>query len=422
VLPELIECLGADDDDIEEAARWAVRRIAVRRPEESWEAIRGLTAGADAAGITRIAMALSQFPEQPVKLEMLLSLLDGLAAFPKSDRHEVFMTVSFALGLSEGTKGLELAWSQLDRYRAMLPKRTRGDLREAMRARAAMDRIVPEPAIADYPEATVYDLCCPAWEDDDDEEDEDDNPFDDEDDFENDEEFEDEDDDFIPAPVRRAVTLGRNDPCWCGSGKKYKKCHLESDEKTPPAPTPEQEEPRGSAEEAELRGRLITFATETLRKRGPDESLGELIGGEPPAGGDSETLSREALDWMVHDYVSPRLGRVMIEEFLQAQPGRSEHAPAQDSGDLEPRPLQPLRGAGGEPGNGRAREGSAGRRGNVCERRADFQLGGSVGLLSGARGGSWAEAFSCPQACVPCRCSESPSVRLRQGVPVSRCP
>jgi hypothetical protein len=24
---------------------------------------------------------------------------------------------------------------------------------------------------------------------------------------------------------------GRNDPCWCGSGKKYKKCHLESDER-----------------------------------------------------------------------------------------------------------------------------------------------------------------------------------------------
>jgi len=25
--------------------------------------------------------------------------------------------------------------------------------------------------------------------------------------------------------------LGRNDPCWCGSGKKYKKCHLAQDEK-----------------------------------------------------------------------------------------------------------------------------------------------------------------------------------------------
>lgn len=24
------------------------------------------------------------------------------------------------------------------------------------------------------------------------------------------------------APARKP---GRNDPCWCGSGKKYKKCH-----------------------------------------------------------------------------------------------------------------------------------------------------------------------------------------------------
>jgi len=23
--------------------------------------------------------------------------------------------------------------------------------------------------------------------------------------------------------------LGRNDLCWCGSGKKYKKCHMEQD-------------------------------------------------------------------------------------------------------------------------------------------------------------------------------------------------
>ena len=26
-----------------------------------------------------------------------------------------------------------------------------------------------------------------------------------------------------------AVELGRNDLCWCGSGKKYKKCHLPTD-------------------------------------------------------------------------------------------------------------------------------------------------------------------------------------------------
>ena len=27
------------------------------------------------------------------------------------------------------------------------------------------------------------------------------------------------------------MKLGRNDPCWCGSGQKYKKCHCEFDEK-----------------------------------------------------------------------------------------------------------------------------------------------------------------------------------------------
>jgi hypothetical protein len=31
-------------------------------------------------------------------------------------------------------------------------------------------------------------------------------------------------------PVRAAEKLGRNGPCWCGSGKKYKKCHLAPDE------------------------------------------------------------------------------------------------------------------------------------------------------------------------------------------------
>jgi len=34
--------------------------------------------------------------------------------------------------------------------------------------------------------------------------------------------------DNISAPPK---DIGRNEPCWCGSGKKYKKCHLDNDEK-----------------------------------------------------------------------------------------------------------------------------------------------------------------------------------------------
>jgi uncharacterized protein YecA (UPF0149 family) len=29
----------------------------------------------------------------------------------------------------------------------------------------------------------------------------------------------------VQQPVKVEKTPGRNDPCWCGSGKKYKKCH-----------------------------------------------------------------------------------------------------------------------------------------------------------------------------------------------------
>ncbi len=36
--------------------------------------------------------------------------------------------------------------------------------------------------------------------------------------------------DARPEPVRAQLKIGRNDPCWCGSGKKYKNCHLKDDQ------------------------------------------------------------------------------------------------------------------------------------------------------------------------------------------------
>ena len=34
-----------------------------------------------------------------------------------------------------------------------------------------------------------------------------------------------------PQPARKTAkaSIGRNDPCWCGSGKKYKNCHYRAD-------------------------------------------------------------------------------------------------------------------------------------------------------------------------------------------------
>ncbi len=33
-----------------------------------------------------------------------------------------------------------------------------------------------------------------------------------------------------PSPPPPDRLPRRNDPCWCGSGKKYKQCHLKEDE------------------------------------------------------------------------------------------------------------------------------------------------------------------------------------------------
>jgi preprotein translocase subunit SecA len=42
-------------------------------------------------------------------------------------------------------------------------------------------------------------------------------------------EFEDEEDDepLVPQVIRTEPKIGRNEPCPCGSGKKYKKCCMQ---------------------------------------------------------------------------------------------------------------------------------------------------------------------------------------------------
>lgn len=58
-------------------------------------------------------------------------------------------------------------------------------------------------------------------------------------------------------------SLGRNDPCHCGSGKKYKQCHLTKDEAA-------QREARAqAADAAPLPATTETAAKETAAKTAP---------------------------------------------------------------------------------------------------------------------------------------------------------
>ncbi len=78
--------------------------------------------------------------------------------------------------------------------------------------------------------------------------------------------------------------LGRNDPCWCGSGKKYKKCHSDFDEKldhfarqgflVPPRAiikTPEQV--AGIRESAKINIAVLDHVAKNIR---PGMSTGEI--------------------------------------------------------------------------------------------------------------------------------------------------
>ena len=63
--------------------------------------------------------------------------------------------------------------------------------------------------------------------------------------------------------IERIKSTGRNDPCPCGSGKKYKKCHLSSDAEA------EQTAGRLAAEEVAAEAEAATDEEDTGETRAP---------------------------------------------------------------------------------------------------------------------------------------------------------
>jgi SEC-C motif len=105
--------------------------------------------------------------------------------------------------------------------------------------------------------------------------------------------------------------LGRNEPCWCGSGKKYKNCHLREDE---------------AAALRELRkSRLIQQLDEFALQRRFETDLRSaakfFYGDEALPAHDQqaeEAYWQRALDYFIFDYPLPNEQRV-IERFMAEQ-------------------------------------------------------------------------------------------------------
>lgn len=138
----------------------------------------------------------------------------------------------------------------------------------------------------------------------------------------------------ILAQDRGETKVGRNDPCPCGSGKKYKKCCLL---KQSAAPGPS----RPSGPESRLQERLDTYIERSLPKTEVRRAMREYFGGrmdldERTLEFDPDTVDAEwpaFLDWLLHDF---RLsgGQTPLARFL-AERGHS--LPAEERAILEER-------------------------------------------------------------------------------------
>ena len=130
---------------------------------------------------------------------------------------------------------------------------------------------------------------------------------------------------------RGETKVGRNDPCPCGSGKKYKKCCLLKESPAAPAGQP-------AGADQRLQARLIEYVQRSLPRADMDRAMREFFGEDfDPA---QRTLAITEgtdekwpafLEWLIHDF---RLatGQTPIARFL-AERGKS--LPADERSILE---------------------------------------------------------------------------------------
>ena len=194
-LSALAKFVPLEDDTIGGAARWGFLRIARRRPAETLAIIRDLSIGAEALDRAALAQQLCLMPDVPGRSEVLLGLADNIAEFDKNERDLVIVSMLTSAYVMHGT-GSEPAAAIEARYGAQLSREARKELKYL---RTEVEQARQEITQAEEP--SIYEICLEGFDAVDDE-----------------------------TVAHAEPKPGRNEPCWCGSGKKYKKCHLDSDE------------------------------------------------------------------------------------------------------------------------------------------------------------------------------------------------
>ncbi len=296
-IPHLLEFVELDHEIASGVAKWALARILERHPHDSVRLLTSLAPQMGPAERLVIAEQILQRPAIDPAGDLHCLLTQNLENLTAEDRNAVFPMLIGSLALARGPLGIRLGRKALEQQRGRLSKAVWRECDQMLWA-AGDAGVAPIP-VAPSP-YNVYDICAgeAVWESEDEEPDDDEEAL---------PEFLPE---IVPEPVRRPVAPGRNDPCWCGSGKKYKKCHLDADEiKHRQAGTRATGPPPGSNEFAGLRRRLGAFPGDVLSSREIEQAAREFFGAEP---GDEMMF----VDWMLHDWIVPSLGRPVMDEYL----------------------------------------------------------------------------------------------------------
>jgi hypothetical protein len=195
-IPALARFFPLANETFSDACSWAFQRISFRRPAEALRELNQLIPAAGAFDLASTAQQICMMPATSGRIEALLAIEARLPDFQGAELATVVLSLITAAYVMEG----------LDSLLAARMLRDHGD-QLAGEARKQLKSIRSElkeegPYIAEEDTTGIYEICCPGFD------------------------AVDEDEPY----VRNGPKVGRNDPCWCGSGKKYKKCHLTADE------------------------------------------------------------------------------------------------------------------------------------------------------------------------------------------------
>jgi tetratricopeptide (TPR) repeat protein len=194
-LPTLARFLPLEDETLSGLGSWAFQRISFRHPAESAEFIRKQIPNATPLELGTYAQQLSLMPDTPARMDVLRSMETRMPDYTGVERDVIVVAMVISAMIMEGPRSLTAATIER-KYGHTLGSESRQQLKATRKELEG-----EEPLVAEEDEISIYDLCCSAFE-----------PL--------------EEDKPV---VRSEPKIGRNDPCWCGSGKKYKKCHLEAD-------------------------------------------------------------------------------------------------------------------------------------------------------------------------------------------------